>query len=291
MNNLIILILLLVSMTYVMITYSKTLEPDSSLGLPIKLVYALILGLCILALVNASKKEHFEMIISNSEKQIIKKVDLQDFFQFIEYYQTVDIDQYTEKQSYASTLRRNELIIIGDNIRNLLRMLKFIVNVNNKDNFYSRFLVMKVGSNLEYDKEHPFRKQNYDELVRNKIGKQFTFLPPNEYDNYYPRPSIDSEYQYPLPNSINVHNYYTSENFEVNLMALQMLLELVHNNDINVFKDIYRPTEYPIFDSEFMSPLKSIKNSIVEIVNTSIYREYLNNVKFADNYKDVIVSQ
>ena len=170
-------------------------------------------------------------------------------------------------------------------------MLNFIVNVNNKDNFYSRFLVMKAGANLEYDKQHPFRRQDYDELVRNKIGKQFTFLPPNEYDNYYPKPSIDSEYQSPLPNSINVHNYYTTENTEVNLMALQMLLELVHHNDINVFKDIYRPTEYPIFDTEFMSPLKSIKNSIVEIVNTNAYREYLKNEKFADKYKDVMYRQ
>lgn len=284
-----ILMLLLIVLTIIMIAYNNT--SDGNLGLPIKMIYALIVGLFILSLVNLNKKEHFELLIGNDEKQLIKKVDLQHFFQFIEYYQTVDMDLSAEIQSYASCDRESESIKIGNNIRNLLQMLHFIVSVNDQDNFYNRFIVMKVGTNVDYDKQHPVRKQNYDELVRNKIGKEFTFLPSNEYDNYYPRPNIDSKYQYPLPNNINVHNYYTYENTEVNLLALQMLLELVHSGDINVFEDLYRPTEYITFNSEFMVPLKSIKNSVLEIVNTNAYREYLKNYKFADKYKDIIYTQ
>ena len=288
MINIMILALLLIALTVIMIAYNKM---DNELGLPIKLVYALIVGLFILSLVNYNSTEHFELLIGDDDKQLIKSVDLQHFFQFIEYYQTVDMDLNAEIQSYASCDRESESIKIGNNIRNLLQMLHFIVSVNDQDNFYNRFIVMKVGTNLEYDKQHPYRKQNYDELVKNKIEKEFTFLPPNEYDNYYPRPSIDSKYQTPLPNSINVHNYYTYQNTEINLLALQMLLELVHAGDLNVFDDLYRPTEYVTFNSEFVTPLKSIKNSILAIVNTNAYREYIKNYKFADKYKDVIYAQ
>lgn len=288
MFNLIILTLLLIIMTSMMV-YNKSTNDD--FGLPIKLVYALVVGLFILSLLNLNKKEHFDFVISSDDKQIIKKVDLQNFFQFVEYYQTADMDINIDKMSHASCYREDESVQIGNNIRNLLQLLSFIVNSNEKDNFYSRFIAMKVGTNLDYNKQHPYRKQNYDELVKGKIGNEFTFLPPNEYDNYYPRPSIDSEYQSPLPNSINVHNYYTYANIEINLLALQMLLEMVHSNDINIFKDLYRPTEYVVFNSEFMVPLKSIKNSIVSIVNTNAYREYLKNYKFADKYKDVIYEQ
>ena len=230
--------------------------------------------------------EHFELIVANDDQKnlIVKKVDLQHFFQFIEYFQTADMNQEA-KFGEASCHIKGESVKIANDIRNILSMLHFIVNANGKDNFYQRYLVMKVGANLDYDRQNPYRRQNYDELVRGHIGKQFTFLPENEYDKYYPRPSIDTEYQYPLPNSINVHNYYTEENIEINLKGLLMLLELVQTNDINAFHGVYSPTEEPVFNNELFIPLKSIKNSILRIVNTPAYREYVLTIKFADKYK------
>lgn len=291
MNNLITAILFLIIIGFLSAKYNNEvfnmINVDGT-----KICYLSVLASLLLVIFILIKKldEGFEVILSNPDHEVIKKIDLENFFQYLDYFQTEDM-QPDESMRLSSCRREGEYIRIANNIRNLLQMLHFMVAANDKDNFYQRYLVMKVGANLEYDRAHPFRKQNYDEMVRNKIGKQFTFLPQNEYDRYYPRPNIDSEYQYPLPNTINVHNYYTEENTEVNLMAMKMMLELVHDNNPNDFKDLYRPTEYIIFENEFLNPLKSIKNSMVEIANTNSYREYISNQKFADKYKDVSYAQ
>ena len=235
-----------------------------------------------------TKKELFEVIVGDPKLGIISRVNLQHFFQFVEYYQTEDMNQTQNQQKRFTIIGQDEGTYIRNNIITLLKMLNYIVNVNEKDNYYSRFLVIKVGSNLEYSKQFPFRRQNYDELVRGKVGKQFTFLPKNEYDLYAPRVSHESSYQYPLPDTINVHDYYNSNNIELNLMALQMLLERIHGDDPNSFKEIFHPTEHPNFLSEFMIPLKLIKNNILHIVNTNSYKEYLKNQKFQDKYKDLL---
>ena len=231
-------------------------------------------------------KETFEVVISNNQKDIIKKVNLNDFFKFIEYYQTADMST-KPKNSPASCYHKGESVIIANNIRNLLYMLHFMININNQDNFYSRFLVSKVAPNLKYKRQSNFRRNNYDEIVRGVISKQFTFLPSNDYDNYYPKPSVNSEFQYPLPETLNVHNYYTYANTEVNLLALKMLIDLIHENDPNVF-GLYSPTEYTSFNNEFMIPLRSIRNSMVDIVNTKIYRDYIIHHRFDGKYRDFI---
>jgi hypothetical protein len=64
---------------------------------------------------------------------------------------------------------RDEQILIQNTIRQLLRNLNFIVNSNDKDNFYNRFLVAKVGSNLYQGQIRPERKRNFDEMMRNNI--------------------------------------------------------------------------------------------------------------------------
>ncbi|QKF93841.1 hypothetical protein QKU48_gp0383 [Fadolivirus algeromassiliense] len=290
MNKLIIVILFLLIFGFIASRYNN--EISNSINIEgknicyLSMLIALVLGIFTLIKWN----EGFEVIMSSPDKEVIKKIDLEHFFQYVEYFQTNDLKP-DENVGLSTCKREGEYIKIANNIRNLLSTLHFMVNVNDRDNFYQRYLVMKVGANLEYDKAHPFRRNNYDELVRNKIGKEFTFLPQNEYDRYYPRPSIDSEYQYPLPNTINVHNYYNGENVEVNLMGLKMLLEIVHDNNMNDFEDLYRPTEYIVFEKEFFNPLKSIKNSIVEVVNTNSYRDYISNQKFSDKYKDITYAQ
>ena len=74
---------------------------------------------------------------------------------------------------------------------------------------------------------------------------------------------------------------------EVNLLALKMLIDLIHENDPNVF-EIYSPTEYTAFNNEFMIPLRSIRNSMIEIVNTKIYRDYIINHRFDGKYREFI---
>jgi len=70
MNKIFILMILLLIMTIVI--YNQSLK--GQLGLPLKLIYALVFGLFILSLFNYNKSEHFELIISNNK--IIKKDDL-----------------------------------------------------------------------------------------------------------------------------------------------------------------------------------------------------------------------
>lgn len=282
MNNFIVLILFLITAGYFASKYGMQITSCHLL--------LLILLLSIILILILKRTEGFEVILSNFDHSVIKKIDLEHFFQYVEYFQTEDM-RPSEGIGMSTCKREGDYIKTANNIKNLLSMLHFIVLVNDKDNFYQRYLVMKVGANLEYDMAHPFRRQNYDELVRNKIGKQFTFMPENKYDKYYPRPNIDSQYQYPLPNTINVHNYYTDENTEVNLMAIKMIMEIIHDNNSNDFKDLYRPTEYMIFEKEFLNPMKSIKNSMIEIVNTNSYKEYISTQKFAGKYKDISYAQ
>jgi hypothetical protein len=258
------------------------------------ILLSILIMIFIYIITNKPKKtEPFEIVLGDPKLGIISKVHLQHFFQFVEYYQTEDLNQNqfgSLNQEKRFNLKfQDEGIYIRNNVTTLLKMLNYIVNVNEKDNYYSRFLVIKVGSNLEYSKKFTFRRQNYDELVRGKVGKQFTFLPQNEYDLYAPRASHESSYQYPLPDTINVHDYYKTKNIELNLMALKMLLERVHGDDPNSFKEIFHPTEHPNFLSEFMIPLKLIKNNILHIVNTDTYKQYLKTHKHSANYKDRIL--
>jgi len=229
-------------------------------------------------------KPIIEVIISNEAKNDPRIVDLDNFFAFLDYFQTTDMNE-NSKNLDVKCMIDGEFIKIGNEIRNLMRMLHFIVNVNNKDNFYNRFIVMKFGSDMDYDSIHTHIHQNYDELVRNKISKQFTFLPPNEYDLYYPKPSINSDNQNPLPLSINVHNYYTDENTQVNLVALQRILEMAQDNDHKLFGDVVRSTEHVAFEDEFMVPLLSIKNSMYNIVTSRLYKKYLDKQQFQYKYQ------
>lgn len=206
-------------------------------------------------------------------------INLKHLFTFMEKFQVDDMDPRNE---WGNKLchKRDEIIIIQNAIKQILKNLRFIVYSNNKDNFYNRFIVSKVGPNLKkYMNKHNNRKMNYDEMVKNKIGKQFTFLQQNEYDKYYPRPNIDSSHQNPLPTSINIHNYYTYENIELNLLAFRMLIEMCQGNDHSKFGFLVRPTEHVAFEEEFMVPLKSAINAILTIIHTSAYAQYLHNYK------------
>lgn len=228
-------------------------------------------------------KEGFDVIIGDIANGRVNAIDLENFFQFIEYFQTNDLS--TESRSLTAVCyREGDLINIRNAIINILQMLRFIVNVNNKDNFYHRWMVAKMGSNMEWDEQHPRRKLNYDEMVRNNIGKQFTIMPENQLDLYWPHANLDSKYQNPMPHTINVHDYYTEQNVEVNLLTLKVLLELIQENNPDVFSSIVRPTEHPVFQQEFVAPLKSIIHSMLAIVMTDSYKEYLTKFKFDPKY-------
>lgn len=257
MSNLIMLIVLVIAMTVIMVAYNKTY---GNLGLSIKLVYALVVGLLVISLVNQNSKEHFEISIKNDKQYNGNKelVDLQNFFQFIEYYQTMNMNVDTQQNfSFASYDRENESIMISDNIMKLLNIFQFIFNDDTISHSYY---------DTQSDIPYLYRKQDYNELIKkNKICNKFSFLSPGDCDNYCQGPNRYNEYQYPLPSVINVHNYYTLQDIKINLLILQMLLE---QNNSNL--------------------LESIKKSIIMIVNTKIYKEYLKNYKFADKYKNLI---
>ena len=123
------------------------------------------------------------------------------------------------------------------------------------------------------------------------IGKKYIPISnsyKNEYDKYYPRPNIDSEHQNPLPFNINVHNYYTYENTEVNLLAFKKLIDIVQEDNREQFSDIIRPTEHIVFEKEFLVPMRSIIYSMLAIVNTTLYKEYVHGQKFKLKYAGLI---
>jgi len=245
-----------------------------------KILYILLIIFLIyfsLYQISCYNKEGFDVDIKGHDVYV--KMELKEFFNFVEYFQINDMDSNTVNNISSSLLSplRHEKLIISEHIRNILKLVHYIIYVNNKDNFYHRYLLMKWGSNLShYVGENP----NYDRMVRAKIKSKYTFLPENEYDRYYPRPSIDSEHQQPNHFTINIHDYYTYENTEINLLVLKKLLELVQLNDNNMFGDIVKPTEHVSFDTEFVIPLKSILNSIRLIIETDAYRNYIKKYKF-----------
>jgi len=253
MSNLIMLIILVIAMTVIMIAYNKT---SGNLGLPIKLVYMLVVGLLVISLVNPNAKENFEVSIKiGSDDENL--IDLQNFFQFVEYYQAMNMNVDTQQNfSFASYDRENESIIISDNIMKLFKILQFIFTddeTKEDDIAYS-------------DAPYLYKKQDYNELIKkDKICNKFSFLSPNDCDNYCQKPNRYNEYQYPLPNIITVHNYYTMEDIKINLATLQILLKLEQNDSV-----------------------REIKKLMIGIINTKIYKEYLKNYKFADKYKNLI---
>jgi len=252
----------------------------------------IFIGIVTILLINRNSKESFDVIIGDKKRGNVKIIDLEDFFNFLEYYMVIDMDPRTSDFGYQPVCtRKGQSIKIANNIRNLLQMLHFVIYNNDKDNFYHRFLVTKVGSNLQSAMRSPIRKLNYDEMVRDKIGKKFTFLKSNEYDKYWPRANLDSEHQYPLPYSINVRNYYTEENTEINLLALKMLIDIVQHKNRTYFDQIIRPTEHIAFGKEFMVPMISIINSILSIINTNIYKDYIHKHKFKVKYQNTINDQ
>ncbi len=238
----------------------------------------------------SSLSNRFEVIIDAADSPV-RNVDLNDFFTFIEYFMVTDhsdpYDQFGEKGAPFG-FAAGEHIGITNSIRELLRSLYYIVHVNNKDNFYSRFLVSSIASNLEYAVGHQ-RRANWDEIVRDRIGMP---LKPEERDqtlaNYYPKPSYRSYHQNPMPTSRNIHNYYTGENTMVSLRALQKMIDLVQANDITLFSDIIRPTEYVAFEHEFVYPLRVIVKEMLNIISTDMYRRYLHEQRFELKYRGIV---
>lgn len=229
--------------------------------------------------------EDFEVTIGDPKiVGMRRQVDLTDFFQFVEYFQLDDLDQ-KDQEYEASWQRSDEKRVLRNDIVTLLQSLYYIVYVNNKDNFYHRYLISYTGSTLQYDGGHPLRRINYDEMVENKISNQYTMMSQNEYDNYYPRPNLDSRHQSPVVHTLTVHNYYKEQDIMINLLVIHDLLEKVQQNDTNLFSKIVRPTEQDVFENEFIAPLITIKNCILNIVDTDMYKEYLSNQKFQIKYE------
>lgn len=249
-----------------------------------------------------NKLDVYEVIVGD-EYSGPSVVDLKDFFNFIELFMIEDMDPRNEYNlvgqfaSYGSTttassainFRKGDYIIISNNIRNIFLMLNFIIKSNNKDNFYHRFLISKVGPNMQYNDRNEYYRMrlNRDELVKNKIKKEFSFLEKNVFDDYWPKVSYKSNDQYPIPHSINIHDYYTYNNIQINLLALQMLIDIIQTNDPNMYNDWVRPTENIAFEDEFRMPFKSFINSVYKIINTETYKEYLHNQKFKLKYRSV----
>jgi len=182
---------------------------------------------------------------------------------------------------------KGEEILIENAIKRLLQLLYYIINVNEKDNFYNRYLVMKGAAEMQ-PLMNPLRRSNYEEMVLGNIGKQFVY---NEHthqhhteiqylNNYKPTVSLNSKFQTPLPLSINVHNYYNGDNIGVNLIVLKMIINTMKKGDRNLFNHMVLPTEHIVFENQFLVPLKLIIDSIELISNTKIYKEYVFKQRF-----------
>jgi hypothetical protein len=74
------------------------------------------------------------------------------------------------------------------------------------------------------------------------------------------------------PDTIRVHSYYTEQSMNINLLILKNLLDSLDR----------------ISQRDCLVILTSIKNSILSITNTSIYREYLHDQKFEPKYIGIV---
>ena len=184
-----------------------------------------------------------------------KNIDLQNFFQFIEYYQSINMNVDTQQNfAFASYDRENESIVISDNIMKLLNILQFIFS---DDNDNDDGVIINSYHSTHSDAPYLYKKQDYNKLIKkNKMCNKFSLLSSGDCNNYCQGPNRYNEYQYPLPDIITVHDYYTGQDMKINLLALQMLLT---QNNSNLSE--------------------SIKKSIIMITDTKIYKEYLKNYK------------
>lgn len=215
-----------------------------------------------------SSTRRLEAVIKDEAFGVMRKVDLRDFFQFLEYFMVTDMDP-RDKDPRGVCNRGSETVRIRNNTLNLLRMLHFIVNCNKKDNYYHRFIVTNSGPYLKDVKDY-FTKDGYD------------------FD--WSRASRYSEIDYPQSYTLNIHNYYNYENTRVNLLALKKLIELSQYNNTEYLMHIFLPTENLNFQDYFLNPLRSIVNSILEIIRTDIFRSYLHDHKFRLKYKGSVLN-
>lgn len=260
----------------------------------ILILLIIILIYFIIKIINHNKIENFYdvesidtgLVVNIRTHGTVLKVSLHDFFNFIEYYQLKDLEP-KEHAEYTCHLG-SENTMLNNTVRNLLDNLEFIIKSNNKDNFYHRFLIKFASPNLAIDDlTQQYRRGNEEEMIKDKIGKQFTFLKSNELDTYYPKPSLKSRHQYPLQYSMTVHDYYNYKTTEVNLLVLKMLIE-----DIQGAKDtlnkIIRPTEHIAFEDELLYPLQVIMKSMLSIALTDTYKEYVYKQKFDIKYEGLV---
>lgn len=271
---------------------------DHMISKNVIIIFIIILtSMCVLNNLFFSVTEDFTSTIGDGVRII--NIDLEHLFNFIEFWQTTDLslDPYVHPQGNIWQDRSGsayggvgfleaESAPLRDNIKSLMETLHFLIKTNNGDNFYNRFLVQKIGSNLNLYDPIRARRLNFDELVYNKVNNQFGYNEQAQIiDSYAPRVNLGSKNQQPLPTSVNVHNYYDGSNVEVNLLALSRLLDLAEENNRNLFASIVRPTEHPIFKDEFLIPLRRIKNTIWDIAHTVTYSEYLKTHKFDIKYE------
>jgi len=249
MNKLRILIYLLLIVLFLIIINLSTIEVTSvtipnikKIIFSQKILYIFLMSFLLYISINQLYCKTNELFTATTllgdRSGNVNKVDLIHFFQFIEYFQIDYLNIDGENVESLTSNYNIEYIRINNSIKDLLDALNLLVNTNNKDNYYNRFLIHKLGTNLSTKK-------------------------------------------------INIHNYYTYKNIKINPIALKILLELLQENNYNVFS-IMKPTEINIFENELILPLKIIYNSILKIIYTDIYKEYLHNQKFDLKYSGLI---
>jgi hypothetical protein len=217
-NFIIVIIFIIIAM----LIYTYTANPESD-------NYIIILGIIIIGLViykmTNKQQENFDLLIGDQINNVMRAVNMSDFFDFVEYFQTANYDN----MAYVG-YNNGEIIRISNNIQEILRILDQIVN-KERNGFYHRYL---MG-------------------LSNKIPLE--------------------------PGYRSVYNYSTEQTIEVNVVVLRNLLDRVQSDNISEFSGIYLPLELPAFRSEFYIPLGFVIQSMLSMMNSDLFREYMHNQK------------
>ncbi len=219
------------------------------------------------------KKELFDVTLRQTTSPYIKNdvtVDLEDFFKFVEWYQINETDPSVTNTYTSVDTYNDEKPRLNEAIQKLLVNLDTMINTNDMNNYYQKYLLQVIAPKLNVDPS------------KCSIDSDCSVYQRGE---YYPKPYFDSMYQFDIPYDVSVKDLTNGNDIKVNLFAFKHIMEGVISKAKQLPEDQKMSEQYQM---EIYVPMLASLSLMLAIANTETYKEYVHGYQFKKKYNGLV---
>jgi len=240
------------------------------------LLAIVVISVCIMLFMELrsnKKKEPFDLTLKQTTSPYIKDdvtVDLEDFFKFVEWYQIIETDPSTSNTYTNVDVYSEERPRLSQGIQKLLTNIDTMVNTNDMNNYYQKYLLQVIAPKLNVDPNSCSVDGDCSVYQRGE---------------YYPKPYFDSHYQFDIPYDIAVKDVTNGYDIRINLLAFKQLMEGV------IVKAHESPENQKMseqYKHEVYIPMLASLSLMLALSNTETYKEYVHGYQFKKKYNGLI---